>query len=465
MKILLITPPRNPVGFDASSLFLMEPLALEYLGAGVKEHHDVKLVDLKADDEPGLKEVLESYQPDVLGCGAFTADMSCARDACAQAKKLMPGILTVVGGQHATVMPRDYCEDNAIDVVVVGEGVQPFRKICEHHEKQKSFEDIENIYYKKNGKMVFTQKTDHPPLDTLPLPDRSLGAHLREHIKLYLIHDKPLTYSSMRASAGCPYNCKFCAVASILNRKVYRHSVERIIQDLEALETPAVFWVDDEFLIQPDKSLELAKAIEKAGIKKYHFACNRSDTVINHPEVVEAWAKAGLKLMLLGMESFREKDLKDMRKQTTLSKNEEAVRICHANDILVRGSFIVHQDYDKEDFRNLAQYIKKIGVDHPSFSVMTPLPGTELYEEKKKELITHDYNYYDMIHTVLPTKLPLKKFYKEFTKLVQGGMSLKKKLKMIRAIPPKDRKRVLVRSAKVFGRLKKYYRDYDKSLW
>jgi radical SAM superfamily enzyme YgiQ (UPF0313 family) len=464
MKILLVSAPRNREGFDASSLFLMEPLALEYLGAAVKEHHDVRLVDLKADNEPDIKEVLESYQPDVIGCSSFTPDMNYAKEALAEAKKLMPGILTVVGGQHATVMPQDFFTDS-IDVVVVGEGVHPFRKICERREKQKSFEDIDNIYYKKNGKMVFTRKTEHPPLDTLPMPDRSLTAHLRDEYKLYLLLNKPMNYASVRASLGCPYNCKFCAVSSMLDRKVFRHSVERVVEELAALEDPAVFWVDDEFLIQPDKAIELAKAIEKAGIKKYHFICNRSDTVINHPETIEAWARIGLKLALLGTESHRDDDLNAMRKKTTVSKNEEAIRICHANDVKVRGGFIVHQHYDKQDFRELARYPREVGIDYPAFSVMTPLPGTELYKEKKDQLIIHNYNFYDMVHTVLPTKLPLKQFFREFSNLFKNVSSLKEKLKMVRQMSPQDRTKLLTRSRKMLSRIKNFYRDYDKSLW
>jgi radical SAM superfamily enzyme YgiQ (UPF0313 family) len=464
MKILLVTPPRNPEGFDSNAVFLMEPLAIEYIGAGVKDHHDVRFVDLKAEQEPELKEVLESYQPDVIGCGAFTADMKGAKQVCAEAKKLMPGILTVVGGQHATVMPQDFFDDT-IDVVVVGEGVHPFRKICQRREKQKSFEDIDNICYRKNGKMVFTRKTEHPPLDTLPWPDRSLSDHLRDHYKLYILMDKPLPYVSLRASMGCPYNCKFCSVSSMFNRKVYRHSVDRIIQELEALDTPGIFWVDDEFLIQPEKSMELAKAIEKAGIKKYHLVANRSDTVINNPELVEAWANIGLKFMGIGLESHRDEELKSLNKQATVAMNEEAIRICHENDIWARGIFIIQTDYEKKDFRSLSKYIKDVGVDSSTFTIITPLPGTDLYKEKKDELIVHNYNLYDMFHTVLPVKLPLKQFYKEFSRILSKGMSLRQKFKMVRQIPPKDRKRILSVSKKMFKKIRKYYLDYDKSMW
>lgn len=82
MKVLLVITARNSEGFDANAVFLIEPLALEYIGAGIKDHHDVRFVDLKANQEPELKEVSESYQPDVIGCGAFTSDMNGARQVC-----------------------------------------------------------------------------------------------------------------------------------------------------------------------------------------------------------------------------------------------------------------------------------------------------------------------------------------------------------------------------------------------
>jgi radical SAM superfamily enzyme YgiQ (UPF0313 family) len=438
----------------------MEPLALEYIGAGIKDHHEVKLLDLQIPDiKPGLKETLETFQPDIIACSAFTPGVNSAGKICAEAKKILPGILTVVGGHHATVMPRDYFQDT-IDVVVSGEGVFPFKKICECHEKGKSFEDIENIYYRKNGKMVFTRKEEHPPLDSLPFPDRTLTSHLR-HRYLTFILEKPTTLANIRGSVGCTYHCKFCAVSSMLKRKVYKHSIDRIIEELATIKESMLLWVDDELLLDSKRAIQLAKEIARAGIKKYHLICGRSDSIIRSPKSLEEWASIGLKLVFIGLESHRDKDLKDMRKGISSSKNEEALRICQANNVQVRGSFIVSQDFDKKDFKNLARYARKTGVDLPSFHVLTPFPGTDLCDEKKGDFIINNYDLYDMAHTILPTKLPLKQFYKEYTKLTKNAIPLRKKIKLFRHIDPKFRKELIASTKKGYKNLKNAYRDYD----
>ena len=465
MKVLLAATPMSREHFDYKAITLSEPLALEYLAASLQENHDVKLVDLRIDQEPRLNEILASFQPDIIGCGAYTTEVNPAREICAEAKKILPGILTVVGGHHASVQPADFFDEN-IDVIVTGEGVHPFKKICDHHEKQKSFEDIENIYYrdrknKTNNKMVFTRKEGHPPLDSLPIPDRTYTSHLRHHYKSRLLY-KPMLTALIRASTGCIYRCKFCAVTGMLEGKIYRHSADRLIREIASIKEPLLLWVDDEFLLEPEKAVLLAKEIEKAGIKKSYFFETRSDTIVRNPHCIEEWAKIGLKCAFIGMESFRDKDLKSMRKGTTLSKNEEVVRILHANDVIVRGGFMVQPDFEKEDFKRLAEYVNKIGVDIPTFTILTPLPGTQIWEEMKGDLITDKYNFYDIIHTVLPTKLPLKQFYKEYSDLfLRKGLPMRTRKKFFKAMKPAERFKFFLSAVKMYRKFKKAYQLYD----
>lgn len=464
MKILLVATPQSDQSIDSSSLVLLEPLALEYLGAAVKENHDVKLLDLRSPLEPGLKETLESFQPDIIGCGAYTTEVNSAKQICAEAKRAFPEILTVVGGPHPTVMPEDLFDEN-IDVVTVGEGTQPFKKICECHEKQKSFEDIENIYYRKNktgrnkGKMEFTKKKEHPPLDSLPFPDRTLTSHLRHKYQTFILNN-PMPIANVRGSVGCIYRCKFCSVSGMLNHKMYKHSIERIVAELEMIDEPAIFWVDDEFIVDPKRAIDMARAIKEAGIKKYHLFMGRADTIVNHAECIEKWAEIGLKYVFIGMESHREKDLKKMRKGTSVSTNEKAVRILHANDVKLRGAFIIQPDYDKQDFRKLLKYVRELDVDVPAFSVYTPLPGTDLYKEEKDNFITRNYNLFDVVHAITPTKLPLKKFYKEYVRICKRIIPFKKRIKILRELDPEVRRALLSNASKFLRKIKNAHRDY-----
>lgn len=465
MRILLVLAPISSKSYDVSSLVLMEPIALEYIGASVRKDHDVKLVDFRAEAETDLEELLNSFKPDIIGTGALTIEVNSVKQLFSRVKKIMPEILTVVGGQHATLIPQDFFE-KYIDVVVVGEGTGPFKKICECYETQKSFEDIENIYYRKNGKMVFTRKEPFPGLDVLPLPDRTLTSHIRYKFKSSLLFNEPTGTACVRASVGCTFNCKFCSVINVMNRKVYRRNIDSIIEELESLDEPFIYWLDDEFLLDPKRAILLAKELDKAGIKKYHHFFARSDTIINHPECIEEWAKVGLILIYTGLESFREKDLKAMRKGTTISKNSEALRICHSNNVRVMANFIVYQDFDKQDFKNFAKFVRDLDIFKPSFSVLTPFPGTALYEENKEKLISRDYDLFDAFHTLLPTKLPLKQFYKEFSKLAfRKSMSLKKKLKLVKQMDSIMRKKVIANMKEIDLRIRNSYMEYDKSLW
>lgn len=464
MKILLFTVPLNPKCFEFNAFAMQEPLALEYLGAGVNEKHEVKILDLRIEPETVFKNTLESFKPDIVGCGATTIEVYNARRLLAEAKKTLPGVLTVVGGIHATVKPDDFFED-PIDVVVIGEGVHPFKKICDSHEKQKSFKNIENIYYRedKNGKMAFTGKEPYPDLDTLPFPDRALTSRYRKRYLGHLVGTRNMAL--IRGSNGCIYRCKFCVITNFLEHKIYTRNIDTIIKELESIEAPFIFWIDDELFLDPARAITLAKAVDKAGIKKDFVACARVDTIVNHPECVEEWAKVGLRYLMVGFESHKEQDLKKMRKGNILAKNEEAIRICSENLIKIRGGFILMQDYDRADFKSLARYVRHLDIDTPVFSVYTPLPGSVSYQEEKDNLITDDYNFFDMTHTVLPTKLPLKQFYKEYIHLVSRVTTLKKKINTFRKLDPKIRKQFYTIFKQLLNRLKNAYRDYDESLW
>jgi radical SAM superfamily enzyme YgiQ (UPF0313 family) len=437
----------------------LEPLALEYMGAGIGDNHDVELIDLRLETEPGLKQTLESFQPDIIGCGGCTIDVYQAKQICAEAKQVLPGILTVVGGHHATIMPDDYV-DETIDVIIAGEGVAPFKKVCDCHDTAKSFENIENIYYRKDGKMAFTRKTEHPTLDTLPFPDRALTSHLRDHYNVTFVSGLT-SFACIRGSLGCIYRCKFCAVTSMLNRKVYRHSIDRIMAELESIDESYVLWVDDEFLLDPQRAIQLAKEIQRSGIRKHHDIYGRADHIARNPECVEELAKAGLQSIFIGIEAHRDNRLKEMRKGISTSTNEEAIRICHANNVQVRGNFIIPPDFDKDDFQSMAQYARELVIDLPSYSIMTPLPGTQLYEELKDRLITHNYNLFDAAHTVLPTRLPLEEFYQEFGRITAESISFERKMSILKQMDPQLRQKVLYTLGNYFQRLENAYLDYQ----
>ncbi|HCJ66170.1 MAG TPA: B12-binding domain-containing radical SAM protein, partial [Elusimicrobia bacterium] len=105
MRVLLVQPPLNSNIIGAGLLYLQEPLALETLAASIP-HHEVKILDMRI--EPNLEEELNSFQPEIVGVTAYTPEVYIASDILQKVKNWNPEVLTVVGGQHATLLPGDF---------------------------------------------------------------------------------------------------------------------------------------------------------------------------------------------------------------------------------------------------------------------------------------------------------------------------------------------------------------------
>ena len=120
MKILLIEPAKAPRSIGGEDVFIYEPLALEYVAAGVSKDHDVRILDMRL--ERNLAGALDDFRPDVVGLTSYTVHVNVVRKITEQIKKWNPDTLVVVGGHHATVVPGDFLSPS-IDLIVAGEGV------------------------------------------------------------------------------------------------------------------------------------------------------------------------------------------------------------------------------------------------------------------------------------------------------------------------------------------------------
>jgi radical SAM superfamily enzyme YgiQ (UPF0313 family) len=180
----------------------------------------------------------------------------------------------------------------------------------------------------------------------------------------------------------------------------------------------------------------LAQLIQQAGIRKRYFLYGRSDTIAKHPELIEQWKQIGLERVFVGLEFMRDHDLKLIRKGSTVENNRKAVSILKSLGIDIFPTFIVRPEFVRKDFVDLREYCLDLDLSFIGFSVLTPLPGTDLYHEVKDRLITSNYDYFDFLHTLLPTALPIKNFYKEITTLYKSSRSLRNRIKLMRKYRP-----------------------------
>lgn len=409
MRILLVRVAADTRYLSAMyKVVRMEPLSLEYLGAAVRPHHDVKLFDMRVEGGwERLRRTIEEWDPQVVGTGGDTCESSACKRVLALAKAHDRRILTVVGGIHATTLPEDYLHPD-IDVVCINEGVFAFREVVERFERGVGFEDVPGLALNRDGRQHRTAPRALAELDTLPFPDRTLTADVRNKYG-FSLWGKHLAL--MRYTQGCVGRCDFCPSWSQTGGRYLRRTVDSMLAELRTIVEPYVYFVCEESLLDTKLSLALAEAIRKEGLGKRFGMPLRADTIVKKPQVIEAWAAAGLEDTIVGIEQAEDDQLKDRDKTTSVKDNIEALRILKANHVSCTGSMFFRPDFTQQQFDRLVAHTVELEVDCPQYFVLTPIPGTKLFDKSRESLVEHDFDLWDFNHVVLPTRMPLTKFY------------------------------------------------------
>jgi radical SAM superfamily enzyme YgiQ (UPF0313 family) len=464
MRILLVRVASDTRYMQAMyKVVRMEPLSLEYLGAALRPQHDVKVFDMRLEGGwAGLEQVLDAFQPQVVGTGGDTCEANACKRVLALAKRKDPRILTVVGGIHATFLPQDFLRPE-IDVVCINEGVHAFRALVEAHERGGSFEAIDGLALNQDGVQRFAPARPISDLDSLPFPDRGLTADVRGKYG-FSLWGKHLAL--MRYTQGCVGRCDFCPSWAQTDGRYLRRSVDSMLAELETIREPYVYFVCEESLLDTPLSLALADAIREARVNKRFGMPLRADTIVAKPQVIEAWAAAGLEDTIVGIEQASDEHLGDRDKTTTVRDNKEALRILRANHVNCTGSMFFRPDFTKDQFAQLVDHTIELQVDCPQYFILTPIPGTKLYQKSQAQLVEHDFDLWDFNHAVLPTQLPLADFYEEYMAAYQTHLHpfvvefYKRKLAAMTPQEVDEEMLGLMGFREVFGRLHEDHKEY-----
>jgi radical SAM superfamily enzyme YgiQ (UPF0313 family) len=411
VRILLVQPEgkQGRIGYRLAAM--PEPLALELLAAMVPEH-EVAILDMRLDKD--LSGALNRFAPDVTVVTALTTEVYAAQEVLQTAKQYDPHVFTAVGGHHATLLPEDFFL-SYVDAVCLGEGEQVFPQLIAALSKGQGPNSVPNLVWRDgDGGFVHNGRTvTGPDMNAVPQPRRDLTRqHRSEYFWLVSRPD-----SALATSRGCPYRCNFCSVWEFYNGQTRQMSVERVLDELRGIDTPFVTFMDDNFLMNYRRESAIAQCIKAEGIQhRYAMEC-RTDSIVRHPELIEQWAEIGLSGVLIGLEGASDGVLTSLNKKNTVQVNNEAIHILKANGILTWAAFLVDPDWTADDFDALYDYMGRMELTLMQCTVLTPLPGTQLYRDKYAQLLTHDYTCYDALHAVVPTRLPREEFYKRFARL------------------------------------------------
>jgi hopanoid C-3 methylase len=397
------------VGFRIAAL--PEPLHLEMVAALVPDH-DVRILDMRLDDH--LDAALGDFWPEMVAVTALTPEVYAAQHILRQVRSFSAEIFTVVGGHHATLVPEDFFLAH-VDAVAVGEAELMFRELVEAVADRRGLQDVPGIFWRnREGAFVRNALSENRVrMGDLALPRRDLTESYRG--EYFFLFDKPDT--SVATSRGCPFQCSFCSVHAFYHGSINQMAPGRILSEMLTIATDHITFVDDNFLMNCGRESMIADMIQSEGLhKRYSMEC-RTDSIVRHPELVKKWVDIGLYAVLLGLEGGSDRALKNVNKSCNLDTNDEAIRILQSHGVIIWGAFIVDPNWTEDDFALLRDYVSSRGITHTQFTILTPLPGTQLYRDLRGSLLTDDYSCFDTLHAVLPTRLPRERFYREFAGL------------------------------------------------
>ncbi len=477
MKILLVRPHLYLTIAKRFHAFLrLEPLDLELTAAGVPAGHEVHILDLTLERNPvrAFDKKIASFSPDLLGFGGYSSQAQHVKQLAMRAKAALPDILIVAGGVHATIAPEDFKQSESFDAVIRGDGVSAMEQLVNTLASGEPLPESEYIIPIRSEN--FDALTAAPPpclnercLKTRPRRDLInpenyfcvCGGARGERLKTLF---PPV--ASMRTSVGCPHRCSFCVVHFLANGKYLQRAPEEVVDEIESLEQEHIYFVDDEMFINPKRAQAIAELLLSRGVKKKYISWARSDTICADPEVFKLWKQAGLETLYVGLESLEENYLQDYNKGVSPSVNRRAVEVLRELDIGLHAAFIVNPDFAAQDFINLRKSMNFAAPAEITFTVLSPSPGTAMFEENKDRFICDDpYLFYDCMHTLLPTRLPLNQFYRYFSLLYLFAFRQNpwraKKIK----VPLRDLLRLIAGGCRCGWTLRHIYKDYDRRLW
>ena len=379
MKITLISPSfmrvkTRSVG-KLARFFKVPPMGL--LNVAAVTPSDIELTIIDED----FKDIDFDSAPDLVGISAMTATAPRAYEIASEFRR--KGVPVVLGGPHPSLMyeeAREYANS-----IVIGEAEGAWEQLVSD--------------FMKNGKSGLKPKyknQSRPDLAAIPFPRQDLLKSMGNYAFTNLLH----------VSRGCPYNCSFCSVKQLLGSKPRHRPISDMVKQVKALRKDTLIgkvfiFLDDNIMVNSRYAKQLFKELAELDIM---WISQTSVNSIDDDELVELAGKSGCIALFIGLESISENSLEEIGKsQNKISFYEQAVRKLHKQGIFVEGAFIFGFDWDRKDvFEKTAKFAEKLKLDGVQYSILTPLPGTDLYKklEAENRFIDRDWSKYDCAQVV-----------------------------------------------------------------
>jgi radical SAM superfamily enzyme YgiQ (UPF0313 family) len=353
LKKLLLILPRSERGYwgkiSKSGKAGLVRLSLPTIAALTPSDWDVEILDERTTTVDFDRKV------DLVGITAFTAEIQNAYGIANGFRS--KGRKVVMGGIHVSALPDEALKH--ADSVVVGEAEKVWKALLSDVEKG----ELKQVYC--SDELIEMSGMSVPRRDLL---DRSVYS----------------SFNSLQATRGCPFKCEYCAVTAFFGNKYRTRPVAEVIDEIRGYDMQDFFFVDDNITGKPVYAKELFQAL---------IPLNRvwgGQTTINiakDDELLSLYAKSGGKYAFIGIETLSEINLKMMNKSWNSPNGyRDAVNKIHKAGINIIGSFIFGLDEDDSSvFQKTYRFIMDNYIDAAQFHILTPFPGTKLYNDMDRQ--------------------------------------------------------------------------------
>ncbi len=387
-EILLIQPKIGI--WDTIRSEFAPPLSLLSICSLIHEKYNIKILDqrLITNWKAEIKDILEKNKIICVGITSMIGEQIYHALIISKfIKEIDSSIPIVLGGVQPTLTPNSLIKNPNIDIIVSGEGEKTFSELIDSLKNRKDLINITGLIFKKNGKIIETERRDLLDFNTLPSIPYYL-VNMNNYLPKYG-NEKTFYFQSSR---GCPYNCIYCYNVPF-NRRIWRAiDAERVIQELKKIkkeyDVNHFYLVDDNFFIDMKRAEEIVSKIieEKLKIHWQIQGVEIKSLLRMDEEFLSKLEKSGLKRITVGIESGALKILKFLRKDYNINQIIEVNRKLSKFKIIVFYSVICGfpQETDAELRKTITLILKVLKENRNArfspFYACTPFPGTDLFE-------------------------------------------------------------------------------------
>lgn len=410
-KIAIILPKGVPFRYEQGKINTYPlstiPLTIPVLVSLIPKELNIKV---EIYDESIEQIDKESIDADLITISAITPT---ANRAYAYADHFRSkNISVVLGGVHPTLNPDEALQH--ADSIICGVAIESWPQLLKDFKEnklQKIYKQSENIDFSK-----------------MHLPDRDC---YKEKSKF------PLNINGIQATFGCNNKCEFCVQPYICDG-YYQRPIEDVVAEIKSIKTKFIEFYDPNLTKDHDYLEKLCKALIPL---KINWTTPATIGLADNKNLLKLLAKSGCRSVLIGFESVNQNTLNNIFKDfNKVEKYQGAIDNFHKAGITVAGSFVFGFDSDTKDvFKQTLDFINRVHIDLPRFTINTPYPGTPFYKKMKQDnrIIEYDWSMYDCNHVIIkPKSMTIEELEQGFNWISKEAYKLSVTLKRIKFLNP-----------------------------